>query len=534
MRHRKRAAAGLKVEFVPHRAPATISNNAGGDMDSAKVYQLIAMGIYTFIMILLGFLAYRRTKNLDDYVLGGRGLGPFVAALSVGASDMSGWLLMGLPGAIYASGLIEGWIAVGLTIGAWVNWKVTAPRLRAYTEVSADSITIPSYLESRTKDTTRIIRIVAGLIILAFFTFYVSSGLVAGGVFFESSFGMEYQWGVLFVGGVVVIYTLLGGFLAVSWTDVVQGVMMVTALVLVPIVGVIHLGGFGNMGRAIRQVDPAILSPIGDVSVFGWASVITIISALAWGLGYFGQPHILVRFMAIRTAKEATAGRRYGITWMILSVLGAGMTALVGVAVYQHDSAKLPDPESVFISLSQLLFHPLIAGFWLAAILAAIMSTISSQLLVTSSALVEDIYHIFSTRNIRSGLGMWLGRAAVLLVALVGGLLAWQQNDTILALVAFAWAGFGASFGPVVLLSLYWKKLTSYGTLAAMVVGAVTVAIWGNISGGIFNLYEILPGFLLALIAGVLVSLATHKHNEDIHSEFESVREAMSLITGIE
>ncbi len=503
-------------------------------MDSAKLYQLIAMGIYTLIMILLGFLAYRRTRNLDDYVLGGRGLGPFVAALSVGASDMSGWLLMGLPGAIYASGLIEGWIAVGLTIGAWVNWKVTAPRLRAYTEVSADSITIPSYLESRTKDRTRTIRIVAGIIILAFFTFYVSSGLVAGGVFFESSFGMKYEWGLLFVGGVVVLYTLLGGFLAVSWTDVVQGMMMVTALVLIPIVGIIHLGGPGNMVSAIREVDPAILSPIGDSATFGWVSVMTIISALAWGLGYFGQPHILVRFMAIRTAKEAKAGRRYGISWMILSVIGAGMTALVGVAVYQHDSARLPDPESVFISLSQLLFHPLIAGFWLAAILAAIMSTISSQLLVTSSALVEDIYHIFSKRNIRSTLGMWLGRGAVLLVAVVAGALAWEQNDTILALVAFAWAGFGASFGPVVILSLYWRKLTSAGTLAAMVVGAVTVAIWGNLSGGVFDLYEIVPGFLFALIAGVVVSLATYRHNDEIHGEFEAVHAAMSLITGVE
>lgn len=499
-------------------------------MDSDSMYQLIAMITYTVIMILLGFLAYRRTQDLDDYVLGGRSLGPFVAALSVGASDMSGWLLMGLPGAIYASGLIEGWIAVGLTIGAYINWRVTAPRLRAYTEVSADSITIPSFLESRTKDRTRVIRIVAGIIILAFFTFYVSSGLVAGGVFFESSFGMPYQWGMVFVGAVVVIYTLLGGFLAVSWTDVVQGVMMVTALLLVPIVGIIHLGGFGNMTAAINNVDPALLSPIGDSSVFGWASVMTIVSALAWGLGYFGQPHILVRFMAIRTAKEVKAGRRYGISWMILSVVGAGMTALVGIAVYQHDQAALPNPESVFISLSQLLFHPLIAGFWLAAILAAIMSTISSQLLVTSSALVEDIYAVFTKRNIRSSLGMWLGRAAVLGIALIAGALAWQQNDTILQLVAFAWAGFGASFGPVVILSLYWRKLTSAGTLAAMVVGAVVVGVWGNLHGGFFDLYEMVPGFLLALLTAVVVSLMTYRPNDEIQGEFNSVEEAMKSL----
>lgn len=489
-------------------------------MDSYQL-KILAMMIYVVVMILLGFAAYRRTQNLDDYVLGGRGLGPFVAALSVGASDMSGWLLMGLPGAIYAAGIIEGWIAVGLTVGAYINWRVIAPRLRAYTEHSGDSITIPSFLESRVKDRTRIIRIVAGIIILVFFTFYVSSGLVAGGVFFESSFGSSYGVGVLFVGGVVVIYTLIGGFLAVSWTDVVQGMMMVTALVLVPAVGIIQLGGFGNMFAAVREVDPYLLYPFGNPAEFGTVGVIVVISALAWGLGYFGQPHILVRFMAIRSASEVKMGRRYGISWMILSVVGAGMTALVGIAVYQHNAAELPDPESVFIALAQLFFHPFIAGFWLAAILAAIMSTISSQLLVTSSALVEDIYGVFAKGSIRTARGMWLGRLAVLVVALIAGVLAWSKNDTILALVAFAWAGFGASFGPVVILSMYWRKLTSTGVIAAMIVGAVTVGVWGNLSGGIFDLYEMVPGFLFALITAWLVSLATYKDNPEIDAEFD-------------
>lgn len=497
-------------------------------MESDYVYQLVAMIIYMLGMLLIGFLAYRRTNNLDDYVLGGRALGPFVAALSVGASDMSGWLLMGLPGAIYATGLIEGWIAVGLTIGAYLNWKVIAPRLRAYTERSSDSITIPTFLESRTRAKTRTIRITAGIIILIFFTFYVSSGLVAGGVFFQTSFGMSYQAGMVLVGSVVVAYTLLGGFLAVSWTDVVQGMMMVTALVLVPIAGVIHVGGFGNLIAEIRAVDPAVLSPIGDPATFGIVSVVSIISALSWGLGYFGQPHILVRFMAIRSEGEIKAGRRYGMTWMILSVVGAGMTALVGVAIYQRNPELLADPEGVFIALGQLLFHPLIAGFWLAAILAAIMSTISSQLLVTSSALVEDIYHAFTKRDVRAGLGMWLGRAAVLLVALIAGALAWQQNDTILALVAFAWAGFGASFGPVVILSMYWRKLTSAGTLAAMAVGAVTVGVWGSLEGTIFDIYEMVPGFILALLTAVVVSLATYKDNAEIDAEFDHVDQVMS------
>ncbi|MSS83706.1 sodium/proline symporter PutP [Actinomycetaceae bacterium WB03_NA08] len=494
-------------------------------MESEYVFQLIAMVVYTLGMVTLGVLAYRQTRNLDDYVLGGRSLGPFVAALSVGASDMSGWLLMGLPGAIYMSGLIEGWIAVGLTVGAWVNWKVIAPRLRAYTERSADTITIPTFLESRVKDRSRMIRIIAGLIILIFFTFYVSSGLVAGGVFFESSFGMEYRYGMLFIGTVVVLYTLLGGFLAVSWTDVVQGLMMVTALLLVPLVGIFHVGGFGNLVSGIQAVDPAILNPFGDPAKFGVVTVVSIISALAWGLGYFGQPHILVRFMAIRNAEEAKAGRRYSIIWMAVSVLGAGTTALVGVAVYHHDAALLPDPEAVFISLGQLLFHPLIAGFWLAAILAAIMSTLSSQLLVTSSAIVEDIYHVFTKKDLRSGLGMWLRRLAVLVVAVVAGALAWKQNDTILALVAFAWAGFGSSFGPVVILSMYWRKLTWQGTLAAMIVGAVVVGAWGTLSDGVFDVYEMIPGFLLSLLVAVGVSLAAYRTNPEIDAEFDHVEE---------
>jgi sodium/proline symporter len=502
-------------------------------MDQKHIYQIIAMLIYAAGMILLGVLAYRRTKNLDDYVLGGRSLGPFVAALSVGASDMSGWLLMGLPGAIYVSGLIEGWIAVGLTVGAWINWKVIAPRLRLYTKRSKDTITIPSFLESRVKDGSRVIRIVAGLIIIAFFTFYVSSGLVSGGVFFQSSFGMDYRIGLLFVGGVVVLYTLLGGFLAVSWTDVVQGMMMVTALILVPLVGIFHLGGVGNLVSEIREVDPSILNPFGDVSNFGVATVVSIVSALAWGLGYFGQPHILVRFMAIRTAEEAKAGRRYSIVWMALSVIGAGATALVGVAVFHHDSGALPDPESVFISLGQLLFHPLIAGFWLAAILAAIMSTLSSQLLVTSSAIVEDIYHVFTKRDLRSSLGMWLGRVAVLVVALVAGALAWEQNDTILALVAFAWAGFGSSFGPVIILSMYWRKLTTAGTLSAMLVGAIVVGFWGSQSGGIFDLYEMVPGFGLSLLTAFVVSSFTYKDNQEIDEEFDYVVESLKKpVTG--
>ncbi len=494
-------------------------------MLSHLTYQAIAMIIYMVAMILIGLLAYNRTNDLDDYMLGGRTLGPIVAALSAGAADMSGWLLMGLPGALYLNGLIEAWIAVGLTIGAWFNWKLVAPRLRAYSQIAKNSITIPSFLGSRLHDSSQLIRLVSGVIILVFFTFYVSSGMVSGGTFFESSFGMDYHLGMVIVAGIVIVYTLMGGFLAVSWTDVVQGLMMLIALVLVPLVGIMHLGGAAELISAIKAVDPTILSPThGSLKA---ASLIGIISALAWGLGYFGQPHIIVRFMALRSIKEAKQARRIGIAWMIFSILGAGMTALVGVAVYQHDKALLPNEESVFISLGQLLLHPLIAGFILAAILAAIMSTISSQLLVTSSALVEDIYRVFYKKELKSNDGILLGRIAVALVSIVAAILAWGRSDTILALVAFAWAGFGGSFGPVVLLSLYWKKLSVPGAICGMIAGAATVALWGNMSGGIFDIYEILPAFIINFVVCILVSKLTYKKNEALDQEFDQSLEEL-------
>ncbi|MDO5049211.1 MAG: sodium/proline symporter PutP [Actinomycetaceae bacterium] len=493
---------------------------------SETTYQAIAMIIYLVAMIMIGLFAYNRTSDFDDYMLGGRKLGPLAAALSAGASDMSGWLLMGLPGAIYLNGLIEGWIAVGLTVGAWLNWKFVAPRLRSYSQVASDSITVPSFLGQRLRDRSNLIRIVAGIIIFVFFTFYVSSGMVAGGTFFEASFGMNYYLGLVLVSAIVVLYTLVGGFLAVSWTDVVQGLMMVTALVLVPIVGIAHVGGWGEMTAAVRDVDPNIFSLTGGMTA-GLAAM-GVISALAWGLGYFGQPHIIIRFMALRSAKESARARRIGIGWMALGVIGAGMTAIVGVAVYQHDEGQLPNAESVFISLGQLLFHPLIAGFMLAAILAAIMSTISSQLLVTSSAVVEDIYHAFTKRDLSGNNGVLLGRVAVAIVAVLAAALAWPRSDTILGLVAFAWAGFGASFGPTVLLSLYWRKFTYQGAIAGMIVGAVTVGVWGNVSGGILDLYEILPGFLFNLIVAVIVSKMTYQPNEEIEKEFDEALASVS------
>lgn len=482
-------------------------------------FQLVAIILYLAAMIAIGWFAYRQTNDLDDYMLAGRGLKPGTAALSAGASDMSGWLLLGLPGAIYVSGLVEAWIAVGLTIGAWLNWKFVAPRLRSYTHVANNSITIPSFFENRLKDTSRVLRVVSGLIILVFFTFYVSSGMVAGGVFFENSFGSTFLTGMLIVAGVTLLYTLFGGFLGATLTDVAQGILMLIALIVVPLVALNATGGITATLDSIREVNPDLLSLTAGGSVLG------VISAAAWGLGYVGQPHIIVRFMALRTPQDAKAGRRIGIGWMILTALGAVATALIGIAYFQQNpDVTLKNPETVFLLLSQILFHPFVAGLVLAAVLAAIMSTISSQLIVCSSALVEDLYKIVGKKDASPKQMIMLGRLGVLLVAIVAGMIALNRDATILELVGFAWAGFGAAFGPVVLLSLYWKKLSTWGALASMVTGAVVVFVWGN-SPLSDTMYEIVPGFIASLLVAVVVSLLTYKPSAEIDAEFDAAVE---------
>lgn len=485
---------------------------------AASTYQVIALAIYFVAMIAIGLWANSKNNSLDDYVLGGRQLSPTVAALSAGASDMSGWLLMGLPGAVYLSGLSQAWLAVGLTIGAWCNWKFVAPRLRSYTEVAGDAVTVPVFLSNRLHDTKRVLRIVSGVVILVFFTFYVSSGMVSGGLFFKSSFGQEYHTGMLLLAGITVFYTLFGGFMGASYTDMVQGLLMLAALIAVPVVTIIDLGGIGPVVESISQVRPEALS------IFAGTTFAGIISSLAWGLGYFGQPHIIVRFMAMRTPADAKSGRRIGISWMVLTVFGALSGAFMGIAYFaRHPEASLTNPEtaeSVFLDLSQILFHPLVAGLILAAVLAAIMSTLSSQLIVCSSALVEDLYGIFSSKKLSASKSLWLGRAGVAIVALVAGALAWNPNSSILQLVAFAWAGFGSAFGPTVLLSLYWRKLTTQGALASMITGAVVAFAWGQ-SPMKSVLYEMVPGFASALLVAIIVSLVTYKKNQVIDEEFD-------------
>lgn len=486
-----------------------------------QMYQLISIIVYMAAMLFIGWYAFKRTSNLTDYMLGGRSLGPAVTALSAGASDMSGWLLMGLPGAIYLSGMGEAWLAIGLTTGAYLNWLFVAPRLRAYTQVSNNSITIPSFLENRLKDTSRLLRVASAIIILAFFTFYVSSGMVAGGKFFQSSFGLEYHTGLIIVSLVVLAYTLFGGFLAVSYTDFVQGLIMFLALILVPTFGIMITGGYSETVASIKEVDPSLFNLVSGVSVVG------IISSLAWGLGYFGQPHIIVRFMAIKSVKETRSARRIGIGWMILSLLGAIATALIGIAYFQQNATELADAETVFIVLGQIIFHPLIAGIMLAAVLAAIMSTISSQLIVTSSALVEDLYKIVFKTNATDKHYVFLGRAAVLIVTIVAAILAWPNKDSILKLVSFAWAGFGGAFGPIILLSLYWRKLNAKGALFGMIAGAITVGIWGSVDALSDMLYEIVPGFAISLIVAVVVSKMTYKHDPVIQKEYDDTMELL-------
>ncbi|PFE25640.1 sodium/proline symporter PutP [Bacillus anthracis] len=482
-----------------------------------KIEIMVSLAIYMAGMLYIGYWSYKKTSDLSDYMLGGRGLGPAVTALSAGASDMSGWMLMGLPGAMYATGLSSVWIAIGLLIGAYANYLILAPRLRTYTEVANDSITIPDFLENRFKDRTKILRFVSAIVILVFFTFYASAGLVSGGRLFENSFNLDYKIGLFVTVGVVVAYTLFGGFLAVSWTDFVQGCIMFIALVLVPIVAFTDVGGVTETFNTIKQVDAAHLD------MFKGTTVLGIISFLAWGLGYFGQPHIIVRFMAITSIKDLKTSRRIGIGWMAISIIGAMLTGLVGIAYYAKNNGTLQDPEMVFVTFSNILFHPYITGFLLSAILASIMSSISSQLLVISSAVTEDFYKTFFRRNASDKELVCVGRLSVLVVAMIAVVLAYHPSDTILTLVGYAWAGFGSAFGPAILLSLYWKRTNKWGVLAGMIVGAIVVITWVQIPGLKATMYEMVPGFFCSLLAVIVVSLLTKEPIKAIHREFNEM-----------
>jgi len=469
---------------------------------TASTPMLVTFVVYISAMVLIGLIAYLRTKNLSDYILGGRSLGSFVTALSAGASDMSGWLLMGLPGAIYMSGLSESWIAIGLIVGAYLNWLFVAGRLRVQTEHNGNALTLPDYFTNRFEDHSRVLRIFSALVILVFFTIYCASGVVAGARLFESTFGLSYGTALWAGAAATIVYTFIGGFLAVSWTDTVQATLMIFALILTPVVVMIATGGADTTFAAIELQDAT------NFDMLKGATFIGVISLLAWGLGYFGQPHILARFMAADSVKSIPAARRISMTWMILTLAGAVAVGFFGIAYFSANPGLAgpvtENPERVFIELSKLLFNPWIAGILLSAILAAVMSTLSCQLLVCSSALTEDFYKAFLRKGASQTELVWVGRAMVLLIAIVAILLASNPENRVLGLVSYAWAGFGAAFGPVVILSLVWKNMTRNGALAGMLVGAFTVVLWKEFVG--LGLYEIIPGFILATLAIVVFS----------------------------
>jgi len=472
--------------------------------------------IYLLGMIAIGVVAYRVTDNLSDYILGGRSLGPGVTALSAGASDMSGWLLLGLPGAMFAAGMNQIWIAIGLAIGAYLNWQLVAPRLRVYTEQAGNALTLPDFLENRFADETRLLRVLSAVVILLFFTFYTSSGLVAGAKLFEATFGLPYATALWIGAGVIISYTFLGGFLAVSWTDFIQGILMFLALIIVPVVTLMAVGSWDDVTTAVAAKNPDFLDAFHDMTLLG------IISLAAWGLGYFGQPHILARFMAIRSLGDIPAARLIGMGWMVAGLFGAIFTGFIGIAYFGPE--QIEDPEKVFILLTQVLFHPLVSGILLAAILAAVMSTIDSQLLVSSSAITEDFYKQILRKEASEKELVWVGRLSVLIIAVIATMLATDRDSSVLSLVSYAWAGFGAAFGPIILLSLMWRSLSRNGALFGMIAGAVTVVVWKAQTGGLFDIYEILPGFIVCGVVAILVSLFGKPAGEDTKAEYDRIR----------
>ncbi|MCA7000770.1 sodium/proline symporter PutP [Dickeya solani] len=464
---------------------------------------LVTFLVYIFGMVLIGLMAYRATNNFGDYILGGRRMGSVVTALSAGASDMSGWLLMGLPGAVFLSGISESWIAIGLTIGAYLNWTWVAGRLRVHTEINHNALTLPDYFSHRFEDKSKLLRVISALVILVFFTIYCASGIVAGARLFESTFNMDYSTAMWAGAAATIAYTFIGGYLAVSWTDTVQASLMIFALILTPVIVILSVGGITPSLAVIEGKNPA------NLDMFKGLDTIAILSLLGWGLGYFGQPHILARFMAADSHHTIRNARRISMTWMVLCLAGAVTVGFFGIAYFTGNPDQSgnvsQNGERVFIELARLLFNPWIAGVLLSAILAAVMSTLSCQLLVCSSAITEDLYKPFLRKNASQKELVWVGRAMVLLVSVVAIALAVNPENRVLGLVSYAWAGFGAAFGPVILISLLWPRMTRNGALVGMLVGAATVIIWKQY--GWLNLYEIIPGFLLSCAAIVVASL---------------------------
>ena len=479
---------------------------------------LVTFCVYIFGMILIGFIAWRSTKNFDDYILGGRSLGPFVTALSAGASDMSGWLLMGLPGAVFLSGISESWIAIGLTLGAWINWKLVAGRLRVHTEYNNNALTLPDYFTGRFEDKSRILRIISALVILLFFTIYCASGIVAGARLFESTFGMSYETALWAGAAATILYTFIGGFLAVSWTDTVQASLMIFALILTPVIVIISVGGFGDSLEVIKQ------KSIENVDMLKGLNFVAIVSLMGWGLGYFGMPQVLVRFLSIRSSEEIKKSRIIATTWCVVSLACGVCIGLVGRAMMPTQFATQAAAENIFIVVSQALLPSFMCGIVVSGIFAASMSSSSSYMIIGASAVGENIFRGLLHRKATDRQVMMVARITLLVMFIFGIVVAFDQNSSIFQVVSYAWAGLGASFGPLMLTSLYWRRTNKYGAIAGMLSGTATVLIWHNLVkplGGIFAIYELLPAFIVSLLFIVVISLLTPAPSAEVLHEFD-------------
>lgn len=484
---------------------------------------IIAFALYFLILAGIGLYHYKKKQDLEGFVLGGRKLGPWVTSMSAEASDMSGWMLMGLPGYAYVSGVSAFWIAIGLALGTWANWVFVAKRLRIHTKIANDSITLPDFFENRFHDKSKRLRVLSAVFIFIFFLIYTSASFVAGGKLFNTVFGIDYVTSLMITAGIVVFYTFVGGFTAVCWSDFFQGTLMFFAIIIVPVTGMYYIGGVSKTIADLTLINPNYFNMFTDATGAS-LSLIAIISLLAWGLGYFGQPHIIVRFMAISSPREIKQATNIAMTWVTFSLAAAVTVGLVG-RVYLGDFLVGANSETVFMVMNTNFYTPFFASVITSAILGAIMSTSSSQLLVTASAVTTDFYQALIRKNAGVQEMVFVSRIMVIVVAGLSLLLALDPNSMILDIVAYAWAGFGAAFGPLVLLSLFWRRMTLNGALAGVLVGGLTVLAWKNFMA-FTGIYEIVPGFVLSAVAIYVVSIAGEEPAPIIYKEFD---EAVAL-----
>ena len=511
-------------------------------MSNENVKILIAMLGYMLIVIGIGvYFAKRSHQNTENYFLGGRSLGPWVTAMSAEASDMSGWLLMGLPGVAYWCGLADAfWTALGLAIGTYVNWLLVAKRLRNYSIVSGDAITVPDFLSNRYHEKKKVILSISAIFILVFFTVYAASCFVTCGKLFGTLFGFSYH-SMMIAGAVfVLIYTFLGGFLAESASDFMQGVVMFCALIIVLIFGTVKAGGvsailenaqniegfFSLTSIATPEVSAEGVQTFGAAQPYGW---LTILSTLSWGLGYFGVPQVLLRFMAIRKGSELKRSRRIATIWCVISLVAALYIGIMGRTLFPTDAALASKSaaESIFIVMSRTLFHPVFAGIMMAGILAATISSSDSYLLIASSAVSKNLYEGVFKKNASDKEVMWVSRIMLILITIIGVVIAWDEKSIIFKVVSFAWAGFGATFGPIMLFSLFWKRTTRSGAIAGMLTGGISIFVWKYAIrplGGAWDIYELLPAFILSSLAIVVVSLCSKAPSKEIQDEFQKAK----------